>query len=107
MEGDPGYCCGIALVLYTCGTRDRYGSLGHPCGRACDALKKAGIGFEIKTVGGYGLLPWTRRGKRDAIRELSGQQSVPVLVLGDGSVVAGSGEIVRWAKTASASAAGG
>ena len=43
-------------------------------------------------------MPWTRRGKRDAIRELSGQEDVPVLVADDGEVVSGTGTIVRWAK---------
>jgi len=54
--------------------------------------------FKVEVVDGYRLLPWTRRGKRTAVRELSGQENVPILVLDDGSVIAGSGQIVRWAK---------
>lgn len=86
------------MRLYTCGQRDHGAALGHPCGRAARALREAGHEFEIETVEGYRLLPWTRRGKREAIRELSGQEDVPVLVLDGGEVVTGSGTIVRWAR---------
>jgi glutathione S-transferase len=86
------------MTLYTCGQRDHAASLGHPCGRAARALREAGHAFEIETVGGYRLLPWTRRGQRDRIRELSGQDDVPILVCDDGEVVSGTGTIVRWAR---------
>jgi glutathione S-transferase len=86
------------MLLYTCGQKDHQARLGHPCGRAAKALRDAGHEFEIETVDGYRLLPWTRRGKRDKIRELSGQEDVPVLVTGDGEVVSGTGTIVAWAK---------
>jgi glutathione S-transferase len=86
------------MKLYTCGQRDKQASFGHPCGRAARALRESGHDFEIEEVEGYRLLPWTRRGKREAIREISGQENVPVLVADDGEVVSGSGEIVRWAR---------
>lgn len=86
------------MKLYTCGVRDAHGKLGHPCGRAGDALRRAGYEFEILTVGGYRLMPWTRRGNRGEVRELSGQEDVPILVRDDGEVIAGSGQIVAWAK---------
>ena len=86
------------MRLYTCGQRDHAASLGHPCGRAARALRDAGHTFDIEVVEGYRLMPWTRRGKREAIRELSGQEDVPVLVADDGEVVSGTGTIVRWAK---------
>ncbi len=86
------------MRLYTCGQRDHGAALGHPCGRAAKALREAGHEVEIEAVEGYRLLPWTRRGKREAIRELSGQEDVPVLVLDDGEVITGSGTIVRWAR---------
>ncbi|HMS62089.1 MAG TPA: glutathione S-transferase N-terminal domain-containing protein [Solirubrobacteraceae bacterium] len=86
------------MKLYTCGQTDHGAALGHPCGRAARALREAGHTFEIEVVEGYRLMPWTRRGKRDAIRELSGQEDVPVLVADDGEVVSGTGTIVRWAK---------
>ncbi|MCB0876016.1 MAG: glutathione S-transferase N-terminal domain-containing protein [Solirubrobacterales bacterium] len=85
------------MKLYTCGQQDHAGKLGHPCGRAADALREAGWDFEIEVVEGYRLLPWTRRGKRDEIRRISGQENVPVLVADDGEVVSGSGAIKAWA----------
>jgi glutathione S-transferase len=87
------------MVLYTCGQQKKQASLGHPCGRAARALDRAGHSYELKTVAGYRLLPWTRKpGTRDEIKRLSGQENVPILALDDGEVIAGSGEIVRWAK---------
>ncbi|MEI6446726.1 MAG: glutathione S-transferase N-terminal domain-containing protein [Actinomycetes bacterium] len=86
------------MTLYTCGQKLSGASLGHPCGRAGDALRKAGHKFEIEVVGGYRLLPWTRSGQRTTVRQLSGQENVPILVLDDGEVVSGSSSIVRWAK---------
>lgn len=86
------------MRLYTCGQEDHGASLGHPCGRAARALREAGYDVEIETVEGYRLMPWTRRGKREEIRAISGQEHVPVLVADDGEVVSGSGTIVRWAK---------
>ena len=50
-------------------------------------------------LGGYRLLPWTRRGDgRDEIERLSGQKDVPILVLDDGEVISGTGTIRQWAK---------
>ena len=88
------------MLLYTCGQKDHAAGLGHPCGRAAKALRDAGYEFEIETVGqDYRLLPWTRRGEHGPkIREISGQEDVPVLVTDGGEVVSGTGTIVRWAK---------
>jgi glutathione S-transferase len=72
----------------------------HPCAKAAKALDSAGYEYEIRTVGGYRMLPWTWRSREDdraEVRELSGSSSVPILVLDDGEVVSGSGEIARWA----------
>lgn len=87
------------MKLYTCGQGDKQGSIGHPCGRAGNALKDAGYAPEVVKVGGYKLLPWTRRGDvRAEVERLSGQSDVPILVLDDGEVVSGTATIVRWAK---------
>ena len=89
------------MKLYTCAQRTRGGSLpgplGHPCGRAAKALDDAGHSYEIETVGGYKVLPWTRRGRRDEIRRLTGQEDVPVLVVGPAEVVQGTSAIIDWA----------
>ncbi len=87
------------MKLYTCGQRDNGPHALHPCGKAGHALREAGYEFDIETVPGYALLPWTRRGDaRAEIQKISGQKNVPVLVLDDGEVISGSGTIARWAK---------
>ncbi len=51
----------------------------------------------MKTVGGFKMIPLSRRGKRDEIIALTGQPDVPVLVLDDGTIVQGTSAIVEWA----------
>jgi hypothetical protein len=89
------------MVLYTCAMQKRGATtpvIKHPCAVAAKALDDAGHAYEIRVVGGFKNLPLSRRGKRDEIRRLSGQDDVPVLVLDDGTAVAGSDEIVAWAR---------
>ena len=93
------------MVLYTCpaGTHGANAPLiKHPCGVAAKALDAAGQRYEVKTVGGFKNVPLSRRGKREEILALTGQQDVPVLVLDDGATVVGSGAIVAWAESHSA-----
>lgn len=91
------------MVLYVCdsGTThgDAPGPFAHPCGRAARALDKTGHSYELKTAAGGLMKPWTwpsRARDRAEVKELSGKNGVPILVLDNGDVVAGSGEIVRW-----------
>ncbi len=89
------------MVLYTCGQKTIGPAFAHPCGKAGKALEQAGYDYELKTVGGYRLMPWTwgSRGEdREEIKKLSGTNEVPILVLDDGEVISGSGAIARWAK---------
>ncbi len=95
------------MKLYTCGQKGKGGSLPfpltHACGKAINALGDAGHQYELEVVPGYRLLPWTRAGDaRTEIRELTGQDNVPVLLLDDGTAIAGSGNIADWAKANSA-----
>jgi glutathione S-transferase len=88
------------LKLFTCRQEEAMPAV-HPCGKAAKALRDSGYEFEIEPVGGYRLMPWTwseRSRARSEVIRLSGQRNVPVLVLDDGEVIAGSGEIVRWAR---------
>ena len=88
------------MRLITCPGKDKNGKLGHPCGKAGNALREAGHDYELTPVKGMKMLPWTRRGDaRKEVRELTGQEDVPVLVLDDGTTIAGSGNIVEWART--------
>jgi hypothetical protein len=87
------------MVLYTCGGK-KNGAPFHPCARAAKALDDAGYDYEIKVVGGYKLMPWTRRGdERAEIERLTGQSDVPVLLLDDEGTIAGTGAIVSWAES--------
>jgi hypothetical protein len=107
-------CQNDLVVLYVCPNGKSFGGLpaviAHPCGRAAKALDDAGHEYECRTVKGGSLKFWTlpkRARDRTEVERLSGQRAVPILVLDDGSVIAGSGAIVQWArvKPASASAA--
>lgn len=101
------------MVLYTCSYGTAWGGLpapvAHPCGRAAKALDDAGHRYECKQVKGGSLKLWTwpsRARDRAEVERLSGQRAVPILVLDDGGVISGSGEIVRWAKENPPQAAG-
>lgn len=92
------------MDLYMCPTGKTAGGLpmplAHPCGRASKALDEAGHSYRIVTVKGGTMKFWTwpsRARDRAEVKRLSGQQSVPILVLDDGEVITGSGGIVRWA----------
>lgn len=89
------------MVLYTCAAQ-KHGAttpvVKHPCGMAAKALDDAGFTYEVRVVGGFKNVPFSRRGKREQIIELTGQSDVPVLVTDDDSVITGSREIVAWAE---------
>ena len=93
------------MILYTCSLEKAAGGLpgplAHPCGKAAKALDDIGHTYEIKTVKGGSLRLWTlpsRARDRAEVEQLSGQRAVPILVLDDGGVISGSGEIVTWAR---------
>jgi glutathione S-transferase len=89
------------VILYTCGQKKTGPAFAHPCAKAGKSLDAAGYTYELRTVGGYRLMPWTwgRRGEERAeIKKLSGTNEVPILILDDGEVVSGSGTIARWAR---------
>lgn len=89
------------MVLYTCGQKKMGPGFVHPCAKAGKALDAAGYEYELRTVGGYRMAPWTwgsRGADREEVKRLSGTNEVPILVLDDGEVISGSGAIARWAK---------
>jgi len=96
------------MILYTCGVKTSGPGAMHPCAKAGNALDKAGYDYEIKTVDGYRLMPWTwkaRNASRKEVEELSGTKEVPILVLDDGEVISDSSRIAKWAKENPAPAA--
>jgi glutathione S-transferase len=88
------------MILYTCGSKTSGPAALHPCAKAGKALDAAGHRYELKTVGGYRMAPWTwasRSRDRAEVKRLSGTSEVPILVLDDGEVISGSSTIARWA----------
>ena len=94
------------MVLYVCAEGTSFGRLpwpiAHPCGRAAHALDEAGHTYRVQKVPGGTAKPWTWRSRssdRAEIQRISGQRSVPLLVLDDGELVVGSGAIADWARS--------
>lgn len=89
------------MKLYVCwGTFPTPRPGGHPCKNAYDALVEAGHEPEVVKSYGLALLPNflnATSGRRE-VRELTGQNWVPVLVTDDGEAIADSKNIVAWAK---------
>ena len=72
------------MILYTCGQKTHGPGFAHPCAKAGKALDAAGYQYELKTVGGYRLMPWTwgsRNEDRAEIKRLSGTNEAPILIL--------------------------
>jgi hypothetical protein len=94
------------MKLYVCwGTFRSPRPGGHPCRNAHEALKEAGWRPEVERVYGLGILGDAMNPTRKKIRDLTGQNMVPVLETGDGEVVAGSKKIAAWARDNPASGA--
>jgi hypothetical protein len=78
---------------------------GHPCRNAHEALTKAGWSPAVKRTYGLGALPDALTPQRKKVRELTGQNWVPVLVTDEGEVIQDSKKIVAWAQANPASGA--
>jgi hypothetical protein len=85
------------MKLYVCwGTFQT--KRGHPCGDAHAALVTAGYEpVVVKTGGCYRTDPLFPR--RRKVRRLTGNYKVPTLVLDDDTVIDGSQNIIKWART--------
>jgi glutathione S-transferase len=84
-------------TLYVCHIDDG-GPSPHACRRSQRALRDAGHDFE-KVVFGKGIpFGLFTKGRRPDLKEMSGQEKLPVLALPDGSTVNGSAAIIEWAK---------
>jgi hypothetical protein len=87
------------VKLYVCwGTFRSPRPGGHPCRNAHEALKEAGWDPDVERVYGLGILPSFLNPTRAQVRELTGDDWVPVLVTDDGEVVKRSERIIEWAK---------
>jgi glutathione S-transferase len=85
------------LTLFVCQIDDG-GPPPHACKRAQRALRAAGHDFD-KVIAGRGI-PFAlfTTGRRPRLKELSGQEKLPVLRLADGTIINGSANIIAWAR---------
>jgi glutathione S-transferase len=86
------------MTLYVCHIDDG-GPPPHACRRAQRALRNAGHEFDKQVYGKgipFGLFT---KGRRPDLKEMSGQEKLPVLALPDGSTLNGSAAIIAWAKS--------
>lgn len=94
------------MKLFVCwGTFRSLRPGGHPCRNAHEALKEAGWDPDVEKVYGLGILGDALNPTRKRIRDLTGQNMVPVLVTDEDEVIAGSERIVKWARDNPASGA--
>lgn len=85
------------LTLYVCHI-DEGGPPPHACKRIQRALRSTGHDFE-KIIAGRGIpFGLFTTGRRPQLKELSGQEKLPVLQLPDGTTVNGSSNIIAWAR---------
>ena len=94
------------MKLYVCwGTFGSPRPGGHPCRNAYEALREAGWEPDVEKSYGWGVLGNALNPTRGKVRELTGQNMVPVLVTDDGEVIQDSRKIIAWAKANPAGAA--
>ena len=85
------------LTLFVCHIDDG-GPPPHACKRTQRALRDAGHDFE-KVIFARGIpFGLFTTGRRPALKEISGQEKLPVLRLPDGTTVSGSANIIAWAR---------
>ena len=90
------------MKLYVCyGTFSTPRPGGHPCGNAYRALREAGHDPEVIRSYGWTVLPdvFNRTRGRREVKELTGNNTVPVLVTDGGEVVSDSKRIIEWAES--------
>jgi|SRR5947209_5097017 len=85
------------LTLYVCHIDDG-GPPPHACKRAQRALREAGHEFDKVVYAKGHLFGLFTKGRRPELKEMSGQEQLPVLRLPDGTTVNRSAAIIAWAK---------
>ncbi len=83
-------------ILFVCHGDDG-GPKIHPCRRAQEALREAGIEYE-KVIAAHGNpIPFLRKGSREELRAQTGDTKLPALKLPDDTVLTHSKAILAWA----------
>lgn len=68
----------------------------HPCRRAQEALRGAGIEYDKVVAAQGNPIPFLRKGSREELRDATGDTKLPALKLPDGTVITHSRAIVAW-----------
>jgi hypothetical protein len=85
------------LTLFVCNIDDG-GPPPHACKRAQRELRAAGHHFE-KVIAARGIpFGLFTTGRRPHLKEMSGQEKLPVLRLMNGETINGSANIIAWAR---------
>jgi len=84
-------------MLHVCHIDER-GPKVHPCRVAHDALRAAGIDHDKAVFAKNRPMGLFTAGRRPELKEMSGQEKLPVLELPDGTTVNGGAQIVAWAE---------
>jgi glutathione S-transferase len=82
-------------TLFVCHGDDG-GPRVHPCRRAQEALRGAGIEYDKVVAAQGNPIPFLRRGSREELRDATGDTKLPALKLPDGTVITHSRAIVAW-----------
>ncbi len=85
------------LTLYVCHIDDG-GPRPHACRRAQEALRARGHSYEKVIFARGRPFGLFTKGRRPELKQLSGQEKLPVLQLEDGATIAGSSQIIAWAE---------
>ena len=84
-------------TLYVCNIDDG-GPPPHACKRAQRALRAAGHDFEKGVYARGHPFGLFTKWRRPELKEMSGQEQLPVLSLPDGTTINGSKAIIAWAE---------
>jgi hypothetical protein len=83
------------LTLYVCHI-DEGGPKPHACRRAHEALRANGHSYEKVIFARGRPFGIFTKGRRPELKEMSGQEKLPVLQLPDGTMISGSTNIIAW-----------
>ena len=85
------------LTLLVCNIDDG-GPPPHACKRAQRALRDAGHDFD-KVIAARGIpFGLFTTGRRPRLKQISGQEKLPVLLLPNNETISGSADIIAWAR---------
>lgn len=85
-----------ARTLHVCHL-DRGGPRFHPCRKVQEEMDELGHRYKTQVFDKNKPMGWFTKGKRPDLKQLSGQEKLPVLELDDGTTIADSKKILEWA----------